>query len=305
MNKEISFRQSQPLFNETFVGTFDFKQDGFLYAISPAMAVQVSPQIYIGATLNLWDNIVDRNGWESVRDELVSGMFAGDQFKIRNIKKESNSFEGTNVNLGFLWMINDSFTLGGVYKAAFDADLVRTTVKRYVMNIPPNDLDVTTEEKENLVLKMPASYGLGLSYRHSDNWTIAIDVYRTEWSKTLIRDEDGEERLITDRSSAEKGRLKDTTQVRLGTEYLFIREKDVIPIRLGLFYDPEPQKDHLDEYYGFSFGTGYAQGRIVVDISYQYRRGRNLTGDLPLFPGSSVDLDQHTFMSSLIIYFSD
>ena len=43
-------------------------------------------------------------------------------------------------------------------------------------------------------MKMPMSYGLGLSYRHSDTLTVAFDVYRTDWSEYILEDEDGNER---------------------------------------------------------------------------------------------------------------
>ena len=100
-----------------------------------------------------------------------------------------------------------------------------------------------------------------------------------------------------------KARLKDTTQVRLGTEYLIIRQKDLIPLRFGLFYDPEPATGHLDEYYGFAVGTGYIRGKVAVDFAYQFRTGWNLTADVATIEGAEVDIEQHTVMSSVILYF--
>ncbi|GAI10834.1 unnamed protein product, partial [marine sediment metagenome] len=41
--------------------------------------------------------------------------------------------------------------------------------------------------------------------------------------------------------------VKNTVQIRLGGEYLFIgtRKKIVVPVRAGFFYDPEPSAVHL------------------------------------------------------------
>jgi long-subunit fatty acid transport protein len=301
MDKDVAFLNPYPVAGITPLQTIEVKQEGFLYAVSPAFAVQVFPQLYVGAALNLWDNYVGKNGWEWTQTESFDEL---PLIAAEAITKKDVSFRGTNANFGFLWMVNDSFTLGGVYKMPFDANFKRKIVLTSIVTIPPTTTVNITESAEELTMKMPASYGLGLSYRHSDNWSIALDVYRTDWSKFLFRDEDGgaETNFITGDPISE-GRLKDTTQVRLGTEYLFIREKDAIPVRFGIFYDPEPQTGHLDEYYGFTFGTGYARGRLVFDMSYQYRTGWDLTGDMSAFPGTDIDVIQHILMTSLIYYF--
>ena len=112
-----------------------------------------------------------------------------------------------------------------------------------------------------------------------------------------------------------KGRLKDTTQFRLGGEYLFIQEKYVIPVRVGLFYDPEPgyraypspdgsnwYSMTTDDYLGFSVGTGITYRNLSFDCSYQYRRCSDASSDIPQ-PGISMGVTQHTVMASLIYRF--
>jgi len=101
-------------------------------------------------------------------------------------QREEASFEGLNAHAGFLWHMTNSWTMGGVYKSAFDADLEK---KSFLMQIPNPPVSVT----ENITMRMPSSYGLGVSYRHSDNWTAALDVYRTEWSRFVIETEGGSE----------------------------------------------------------------------------------------------------------------
>jgi long-subunit fatty acid transport protein len=154
-----------------------------------------------------------------------------------------------------------------------------------------------------MTLKMPASYGVGISYRHSDAWNLAMDVYRTEWSKYVLVDERGVENNPVDTRPISEGRLKDTTQVRLGTEYLIIKDNYVIPLRGGLFYDPEPTKKGSDDYYGFSLGTGLSKKKFSVDASYQFRFGRKVSSDLQGVTGANADINQHTIMMSVIYYF--
>lgn len=326
MNKDVEFMAVRDIgFGDVANEGVNFVQNGFLYTVSPAFAVQVTPAFSLGATLNLWDDIVGDNAWDNSYRSHVTIDSGSTHIENQLVQKDETSFEGTNAHLGFLWSINGAFMLGGVYKTPFTADVERirsiyqkTTTDISMPSFPPFHFESVYDDKkkEQFEYKMPASYGLGLSYRHSDNLTVALDVYRTEWSRFVIRDEDENEinpltgacisrgrEGSTKCGETDKTRLKDTTQVRLGIEYLFIRQKDVIPLRFGVFYDPEPQTGHLDHYYGISVGSGYARERFAVDFAYQYRRGRDLTGDTPTIKGSNADIDQHLFMISSIFYF--
>jgi long-subunit fatty acid transport protein len=149
---------------------------------------------------------------------------------------------------------------------------------------------------------MPPSYGLGIAYRHSDTLTFALDIYRTEWSEFVLTDSSGVKYNPLTTQLLSDGRSKDTTQVRLGGEYLFIGNKTVVPVRAGLFYDPEPNGTSLSDFYGFTLGTGIAYDRYIFDISYQYRFGNNVGSDLPN-AGITSDINQHTVMTSLIYHF--
>jgi len=130
----------------------------------------------------------------------------------------------------------------------------------------------------------------------------ALDVYRTQWSDFAITDALGNRKNPVTGADLAAGKPDDTTQVRLGGEYLFIGEKLVVPARGGLFYDPEPGKDGVDDFYGFSVGSGIVFDKYAFDFSYQYRWGNRVTGDIPQ-PGVSSDISQHTVMASLIYHF--
>lgn len=328
MNKEYRF-PFHLTFSDSSVrivhqsGHEDFMQEGFLYTLSPAMAIEVTPEFSVGATFNLWDNVFGRNGWEVRSEQVQETTRERDlpppinntlvmESKTEMIRREENSFKGENWHIGFLWTPFSFLTIGGVYKTPFEADFEKkmTIMSELCFDSAfagsPLNLECRTNiesDRQDFVLKMPPSYGLGIAYRYSDNLTFALDVYRTEWSRFVLRDPEENEKNPLTGSNISDGRLRDTTQIRLGMEYLFIRPKDVIPLRFGLFYDPEPATGHLDEYYGFSAGTGYAIGNVSFDISYQYRMGRNITTDFLTVSDSDPDVDQHTVMTSAIYYF--
>ncbi len=276
------------------IGTaYNFVQRGDLHAVSPAFAVQIKPGLSAGVTLNLWNDWLGNNGWESTT------YLIGTSFPIHYLQEDQNSFSGVNANFGVLWSFSGPFTLGLVYKTPFNAGLKKkeAVFQDFTTSNPP----VVTVRDDTMV--MPASYGAGLQYRRSDQWTLAMDIYRTQWSRFYVKDAvDGEVNPL-DGLPLSSGRLKDTTQVRLGTEYLFIGKDSSIALRGGLFYDPEPGKDRLNNFYGFSLGTGYSVSRFALDASYQYRLGKNVDGDIASVQGHSVDITQQTVMVSGILYF--
>jgi long-subunit fatty acid transport protein len=294
MNKDIRFDFHRQVMGFTLVEDYEFHQDGFLYAMSPAYALQITPRFSVGFTLNFWDNALGKNGWERTTEMVSTGPLLS--WKVT--ERKDVSFTGINAHMGLLWQINSAWALGGVYKTAFDAGLKEKTFFK-------QDSNPSVTERNKKKLRMPPSYGLGLAFRPSDNWTAALDVYRTEWSRFVERDKAGDETNPLDDGPISDGRLKDTTQVRLGTEYLFIGRTYLVPVRAGLLYDPEPAKGHLDEFYGFSCGTGYASGRFVFDLAYQFRTGNNVTGDIPAVEGSNADIKNHTAMFSVIYYVYD
>ena len=156
--------------------------------------------------------------------------------------------------------------------------------------------------REDVKLDMPLSYGVGIALRLSDTLSFALDAYRTEWSEYILTDSDGNQFSPVDGQSKRTADVDDTTQVRLGGEYLIIGEKTVVPIRGGLFYDPEPSQGSPEDFYGFSVGSGLGYKRYVFDIAYQLRWGNDVdTGNL--INTSTADITQHLLLASVIVHF--
>ena len=77
---------------------------------------------------------------------------------------------------------------------------------------------------------------------------------------------------------------------------LSILEKLVIPIRLGFFYDPEPNVDNPDDFSGLSSGVGMSVKRFSLDVAYTFRTGT------VKHPSREVRVYQHRCLVSLICY---
>jgi long-subunit fatty acid transport protein len=312
MSKNVSFNYNYPPgIVGSVKGRYNMKQEGYIGALSPAIAIQILPELYFGATVNIWDDFANTSSWKNT--SKFSGQFSSPflNFGIDTAETNKYKFSALNANLGLIYTLSGKYSFGFVYKTAYDADVTREKNFMATYNhagLPP-DTQVDPTKIDKFKYSMPASYGLGFAYRHSDSLSFALDVYRTEWSDFAITDQATGIKInpVSNKPIAE-GKPKDTTQIRLGGEYLFIGDKTVIPVRAGLFYDPEPGISKINDYFGFSVGSGIAINSWAFDFSYQYRFGNRVSSDI-IMPtdadqrGINMDTTQHTVMTSLIYHF--
>jgi long-subunit fatty acid transport protein len=282
----------------------DFERQGGLRAISPAYSIQISPRLSLGATLNIWQDPIYNNEWRSTWREKGYGSLDGMNYIYRNKIEDTYRFKGVNFNLGFLWQINRIVTLGGVFKSPFKADLERDyryTSTTSADGTDPVEYEISFSADERL--DMPMSYGIGLATRWSDLLTISFDVYRTEWGDYILHTDDGREISPITKAPADASDVDATTQARLGCEYLFIGKRAIIPLRAGVFYDPEPASGQPDDFWGISLGTGIAYKRVVFDMAYQYRFAENVRSAAEGTGKADQDVQQHTLYLSVIYHF--
>jgi long-subunit fatty acid transport protein len=282
--------------------------------LSPAYAIEVTPNFSLGTTFNIWtDNLFWSNGWEA--DTIIKGLeYSGGIFrgrgnltKTEKIKDQDRyyGFSGFNMHLGFLWNVNSFLTVGGVIKTPFTADIEHERVVTSLSRQPGILMSPTRlRQDEDVELDMPLSYGLGAALRLSDRFTVSLDVYRTEWDHFRLEDGQGNRINPITQKLSYKSPTEETTQVRLGAEHLFIFTKTVVPLRGGIFYDPEPSEKNPQDLWGLAVGTGISAGDLIFDCAYQFRYGKDAGGDVLLdLPKTHADVEEHLFMVSLIYHF--
>lgn len=297
------FRSSETLSENQQI---DYQQDGTLSAYGLAYAIQIAPDFSFGFTLNLWENGIYKNEWVQMVQTSESGSFHGNPFVSGSNSRDEYSFSGVNANLGILWNITSRLTLGAVYKTPFTADIKRDfSFTSYLdfLGTPHVDSRVSTPYTDSGELTMPMSYGIGLAYRFSDQFTLAADVYRTQWGDYLYEDSKGNKTCPITGLPESRSDVDATHQVRIGAEYLFVNENHVIPLRGGIFYDPAPAQGSPDAYFGVSVGSGIAYGRFVFDLAYQFRFGDNVGGSMLQDFDFSQDVRDHTVYASMIVHF--
>jgi long-subunit fatty acid transport protein len=286
-----------------------FEQEGYLGALGLAGAIEISPTISLGATLNIWtDKLLWDNGWTETYLESAMGTMGGVPVTIdTQIYEKYSDFSGINANLGFTWNFHKGFTLGAVLKTPFEATIDHEfKISQESAFAPPVDTIVTSGQEyvEEVSLDMPLSYGIGLAWRVSDALSFDLDIYRTHWSDYILTDSQGNSFSPIDGRPESESSIDDTTQVRLGGEYLFISQENdmVVPVRAGLLYDPEPSTGSVKKYYGIALGSGVTYKQFVFDVAYQFRWADGVnTGHL--IASSEADVSQHTFLASVIVHF--
>ena len=311
LNREMEFRWNYGDPNGIIDMGYDvkYRQEGRLKAISPAMAVFLTQKLFFGFTLNFWSAGFSDNGWVEEYRKIGQGTVSGRDYKSNENRADKFSFDGFNTNIGFLWDINRFFTVGGVIKTPFTANIGHEG-KSLINRIYTDDSKNNTNEYEPILsddqkLKMPLSCGIGVAMKPTDRFIIDFDIYMTKWNDYALIDSSGDEiNPITGELKEDGDSIDSTFHLRLGAEYIFILKKNkTLTIRLGTFYDPEPAVGLPDQFLGFSFGTGFTFGNFAIDLAYQYRFGKNAEGDSIKGEYADANVKHHLIYNSAIYYF--
>ncbi|MCP4348276.1 MAG: hypothetical protein GY795_22540 [Desulfobacterales bacterium] len=282
--------------------------------MSIAYYTEITPYFSAGVTFNYWDDLFYENQWEQMYNSKgdVKNFKTGELMgTITSNKKELFSFCGWNMNLGFLWKITEHWTLGGVFKTSFNADIRHEIEVEDIQEFPNDSVpyrynNVTNQYDEKL--KMPMSYGIGVAYRFSDDFTISGDIYRTHWGDFEYEHWQGNKTSPISGKDINDSDIDPTTWFRVGGEYILgDKKKFIVPICAGIFYDPAPAENSPDDYYGIALGMGFAYiaagsrfNRYVFDIAYQFRFG----DDVEVMESYYLeDVREHTVYTSLAVHF--
>jgi long-subunit fatty acid transport protein len=304
--RELEYPTTYSTSTFDYIGSGEMEHEGGLSAIGIAYSTQVTPTFSLGFTLNFWQDGLYDNELDSEVHESGSGIANGSDFTFNADTYDTFSYSGFNMNIGVLWNVSNQLTFGFVFKTPFTADIEHSHSENYDLRFPDNPiLDITDslEDDTDEELDLPMSYGIGVAYRFSDNLTASFDIYRTEWGDFTLTDENGDETSPITGEPIDDADIDPTHQVRTGVEYLHITDTYVIPVRGGLFYDPAPADGGSDAFYGYSFGTGFAKGKIVFDVAYQYRFGKDVAEFILEDYDFSQDMREHTIYASIIYHF--
>ena len=136
-------------------------------------------------------------------------------------------------SLGAQYRINDQWQTGLVYRHAPEF--------KYTASIVPGSAVFNRIDKD-AYFNTPDLFGVGVVYRPTDAWTVALDVSHVMYSE-LTDDMQSNFRLddadpVT-RIGLDPLQIDDGVEVRLGMEYTFTEMKVPLSLRAGIWQDPE------------------------------------------------------------------
>ena len=280
---------------------FNFEQEGTLSVFAPAYGLDVTKRLSVGVTWNIWnDSITQASAYEKKERRIFSSSSGNnsDDFSFEVINRFEVD-EGYSFVAGGNYRFNKYWNLGFVFKPSYTLNLDH---KRTLIVHSTNDsgkLPIKTDSK----FKFPWILGAGIAWRPTDILTVSTDVTWTDWSEFTFKEEGEKTNPVSGRPVSED-RLDDTFTLRLGGEFLLIRDNYVVPFRCGMGYDPAPGVDSVDDFYTINVGSGIQLfERVNFDIAYEFRWGDNVNGDTFQGIKASEDIRQHRMLASMIYYF--
>jgi long-subunit fatty acid transport protein len=119
----------------------------------------------------------------------------------------------------------------------------------------------------------------GVAWRPAPRWTVAADLTHDQWTDTLIKGLRGLAGPVNffDGLPPEFSTTRDTTSLNVGAERLFLREGSVLPLRVGLAWEPQGAMDAVTrdpvDFFMVAAGGGYNTNSLKFDAALQYRWG--------------------------------
>lgn len=186
----------------------------------------------------------------------------------QNIQLQRGDDSDVTYTLGALWSINEHWSMGAAYRRG-------GSFKYRAGNFDTNGNPLIVVDTG---FDVPHVLGVGVSWRPSDNFALALDINRVEYSR-LTDDYDD---IF---NSATVLKASDGTEIRLGGEYVFTQFANPFSLRGGLWQEPDhalvatgPANDtnvdidraffrNGDDELHYTLGLGWAFPRFQFDLA--------------------------------------
>jgi long-chain fatty acid transport protein len=249
-----------------------------IVAYGGSAAYRLSRGLSVGVTLSYFDFAID-----SQADRYLPGLESppnpGDPLVNFQVQKGDDSDLG--VAAGFLWESKQrTWSVGGVYRQGPDFSFRAQSQpgKDALLSFPPRD--------QEAAFHVPDVYGIGLAYRPTDAFRLALDYDRVLYSQLTDDFIDiFDLATISPQQPNEIDRfvIDDSNEIHLGIEYAFLEHWPVLTLRAGAWHEPDHSLRFEGKNVGFSAvfrphgdqmhytaGTGLALRRIQLDAAIDH-----------------------------------
>jgi hypothetical protein len=237
-----------------------------------AGAVKLTSRANLGVGLDFW-----RGGWNEHVSYVEQPMPPGPSPFLDT--RSRTHLTGHNLNLGLL-LNYPAWNAGLVFHAPFWSDFSNHVEQQSSVG-PPEAFDAPRAR-----LRFPRSIAAGLAWRPASLWTVATSVTHDRWTDFIVDNVPDASSPINffDGLPPELSTTQDTVSFNLGAEHLLVHGGAVVPLRLGIGYEPQGAMDVVTQdpvnYLLFSAGTGLNTNRFKLDAAVQYRRASFFTSQV-------------------------
>ncbi len=223
---------------------------------------RLTEDLSIGAGVALWEGTLT-----AVRDSTLTGEgFLGPGERRLTVITTTDDAD-LSFNAGILWRFADQWRLAGVYRGGPEFSLLSEVSAG---TLPLDQLPVTVRRFPFL---LPDTLGLGVAYKTlGETLTLSFEWDLVRYSRLL------DSLDSPDRSSFE---LDDGHELHLGFEYVIVRSRPVIALRLGAWREPAHRLRYLggdpvnratfrggEEESHFAMGFGLAFDSLKLDFAF-------------------------------------
>lgn len=240
--------------------------------LSLAGAVRLTSRLTLGGSVNFW-----RGDWTAAQSISASSP-SGSELPDFRTTVDTNRIRGHNLSLGLL-LTYPRWSVGLVHQGPMPG--------RYSGTVDAIDSASPDREVASLDadLRFPRAVGLGAAWRPAPLWTVAFDLTWDDWtSGELDLGLEGVEPVsIFDGQPRDRTGTRNTLSANAGAEHLFRGEGFLVPLRFGVAWEPQGQRNpYVRDPVNFvmlAAGTGYNTNSLKFDAAFQYRWARFQDGD--------------------------
>lgn len=233
---------------------------GGIYTWSLGGAIDVSQQLSLGLSLNIWDG--NYEGFWRLKEEDTRNQWSDEIYYdvYETTQDDDFDLDAFNISFGGIYRVNRNLNIGFsvISKATieFDGDELQQFYAYDEFRDEPYEQEYITYDDT----EVPWTFGLGFAYTQR-MFKIAFDAAYSDWSETVEDDPTTE---------FDEGSLYDEVlKLRLGGEVLI--PQTPIRLRAGVYSDPLPYQGtevDKDRIY-LTGGIGFLLDRVfTVDLAY-------------------------------------
>jgi len=177
-------------------------------------------------------------------DALPGGKYGSADFSAGNVLSsqiQDGEESGTGVHAGILWRPNRRWSVGAVYRNGPEFNFVGALV-----NGPssPRPGWVDTSVGGEGTFHVPDVWGLGIALRVSERFIATLDWDHVDYSDS---NDDMLNMIRIGRSDPENYVIDNGDEIHLGFEYLTLRPRHPVGLRLGVWRDPNHKIHYTGE----------------------------------------------------------